>query len=271
MSRRNPSLVTLNIAALEKLRTYELPGSYHLQSDPGNGCAGDPPGYPTYLTRNIYTQYGNSPAYREGRPTMVICHGGKNYVVESYGQSDEKREQILHKLWKPLPLDHPRTRAWIIGTYMHFHHCYQDVERPEYGRPGTLIFPVPSYKLKTPKQFKVTPGATPEEMAKLQEAMDAELAAVNAHNEAERLRAERVATPENHKAVLIIRRYYPDYQPEQELIDNPSAFERPGNWWETMDEAPSPENCPGQYGHRHPVNNSWCQFCGWKAPEGAKA
>ena len=271
MSRRNPSLVTLNIAALEKLRTYELPGSYHLQSDPGNGCAGDPPGYPTYLTRNIYTQYGNSPAYREGRPTMVICHGGKNYVVESYGQSDEKREQILHKLWKPLPLDHPRTRAWIISTYKHFNHCYQDVERPEHGRTGTLIFPIPYYKRKTAKTIKIAAMATDAEREAAIRAQEAENNAAEEFNTSEHLRAERVATPENHKAVLIIRRYYPDYQPEQELIDNPSAFERPGNWWETMDEAPSPENCPGQYGHRHPVNNSWCQFCGWKAPEGEKA
>lgn len=36
-----------------------------------------------------------------------------------------------------------------------------------------------------------------------------------------------------------------------------------GTWWRTMDNKPLPGTCPGDFKQRHPVNNEWCQFCGW--------
>lgn len=262
MSRRNPDLSTLNLDLLKKLGTYEIPASYRLQDDLGNGCFLDAPGYPTYMTRSVYTGHGNNPPYRDGRVHQVIVVGGVAYPTARYGQPEGAEAKLLHKLWKPLPIDHPRVRAWMIQVYKHMAHCYQDVERPEYGRPGTLIFPLPDYKLKTPKTFKVTPGASQAEMDKLKEAMDAELAAVNAHNEAERLRAERIAIPENHNAVIYIRKFYPEHQPDMELINHPDRFERGGDWWETLATQPSAEECTGPY-RNHPHNkDGWCQWCG---------
>ena len=70
------------------------------------------------------------------------------------------------------------------------------------------------------------------------------------------------AIPENHAAVVTIRRYYPDYEPELDLIANPPAH--PGDWWERLAEKPTPETCPGKYGQKHPMGGTWCQMCGWK-------
>lgn len=257
---------TINLDILKKLKVYEIPSSYRLQADPGNGCFLDAPGYPTYFTRSVYTKAGNTPPYVDGRVHQVIVVGGVAYATARYGTPEGAEDKLLHKLWKPLPIDHPRVRAWMIQVYKHMNHCYQDVERPEYGRPGTLIFPVPAYKLKTPRTFKVTPGASQAEMDKLKEAMDAELAAVNAHNEAERLRAERIATPENHQAVVCIRKFYPEHQPDMALIANPDKFERGGDWWERYAEQPSPEDCPGIHGHPHD-RYEYCQLCGRTTPK----
>lgn len=266
MSRRNPDLSTLNLDLLKKLKVYEIPNSYRLQDGSGNGCFLDAPGYPTYLTRNVYTGHGNNPPYRDGRVHQVIVVGGVAYATARYGTPEGAGDKLLHKLWKPLPLDHPRVRAWMIQVYKHFNHCYQDVERPEYGRPGTLIFPLPSYKLATVRDFKATPGVNQEEMDKLKEAMDAEVVAVNAKNEAERMRAERVATPENHQAVRCIRKFYPEHQPDMELINNPGKFERTGDWWETAEVCPEPQDCPGIHNHRHDAYE-YCQFCGRTTPK----
>ena len=97
---------TLNVAKLKKLDQYKLPPSYQLQDGSGNGCAGDPPGYPTYFTRNVYTKFGNDPPH--GRPSMVITFERVHYVV---GNGDyDAQSALLHRLWSPLPIDHPRTR-----------------------------------------------------------------------------------------------------------------------------------------------------------------
>ena len=248
---------TINKDKLHQLQPYTTPTSYHLQKDSGNGCAGDPPGYPTYFTRSVYTAQGNSP--RRGA-TLVL--GG--YVVEKnedwegvkgWDEYRAERDAVLHSLWNPLPLDHPRTRAWIRDSYRHLNKCYRDEERPEYGRAGTLIFPVPSYKLK---KFYDEARFNDDYRTK-------ERAAVDAYNRAEFDRANAIATPDNHMAVVKIRRFYPEYQPEQDLIDNPPR-QVEGMWWETDAVQPTPENCCPRW-HLHAFGKSgagWCQWCGWQ-------
>ena len=258
-SRMNPDFSTINIAALKRLKAYELPPSYHLQDEPGNGCFGDAPGYPTYFTRNVYTGHGNCPPYREGRVTQVISFEGKLYVTQWHGQTDEAHQKLLRKLWKPLPVDHLRTKLWMTSLYRHMAHCYQDVERPEYGRPGTLIFPIPAYKVAVAKDIKVSASATDEEIAAARRAQQAEVDRINAVNEAEQIRAKRVATPENHNAVRSIREFYPDHQPDLGQIAKPGPEQ--GEWWTIATERPTAANCPGPY-RQHPHNENGCQFCG---------
>jgi hypothetical protein len=120
---------TLNLNVLRKLPTYKLPRTYHLQKDHGNGCYGDPPGYPTYFTKSVYTQYGNSP--RKGAE-QVVEYEGVLYVTqwsewkpgETWEKRHEKYNALMRRLWIPLPVDHPRTIAWIHSQYTHSARCW---------------------------------------------------------------------------------------------------------------------------------------------------
>ena len=112
----------------------------------------DAPGYPTYFTKSVYTQHGNTP----GRgPTLVIAHGSAIYVVPSHKDWEGGREAHdaitearLRSLWKPLPEDHPRVQLWIRHAYQHMAHCYRDHDTFEPGRPATILYPVPVWKLR---------------------------------------------------------------------------------------------------------------------------
>lgn len=243
---------TINKDELEKLPIFKCPASYHLQNEPGGNCCYlDPPGYPTYFTRSVYTSHGNSPA--KG-PQMTIlgrvCESENDWNnVADYEKYREKIDKRLKKLWIPLSLEHPRTKAWIIALYKHMHNCYKDDSIIDGDK--TLIFPVPSYKLKSfhdDKRFS-------------EEWRIKEVAAINQANAETIARAKLIAIPENHSAVRSIQEFYPEYKPDLELIANPPK-EHPGNWWERYSEKMSPEDCPGEHGHKHPVNGTWCQVCG---------
>lgn len=251
-------LSTLNVARLRKLQTYTLPGTYRLQDGSGNGCAGDPPGYPTYFTRSVYTQYGNNPPYKQAQ--TVIRFEGVNYIVQGKGVDFEAYKALMAKLYKPLPIDHPRVRMWIMSTYQHHKNCYNG-----HG-DDMVIFPVPAYKLKS---FKDDVRWN----AKYRRALKAEILA---HNKMVTAAHKLKATPDNHNAVRIIRRVYPDYQPELALIENPPAEHVP-DWWESEAENPGPGRCTETQRHgrshnwEHPINGKWCQWCGWKEEESAVA
>jgi len=148
---------TLNLDELRNLPTCELPDRYHLQTDPGNGCAGDPPGYPTYFTRSVYTPAGNPPTRG---PEQVISHDGVLYVTGSSGDWGKgetfdtvhaRSHALMRRLYVSLPFDHPRVQAWIAQTMRHQASMYIDdeglAENPEYGRPARIVFPTPDYKL----------------------------------------------------------------------------------------------------------------------------
>ena len=115
---------TIDKNRLARLPKYKLPPTYQLQRDPGNGCYGDPPGYPTYFTRSVYTQFGNTPP----RSPQLMLLGR---VVQAAHEDYETVVARLERLYLPLPIEHPRTRAWIQATYKHLQHCYRDPTDPK--------------------------------------------------------------------------------------------------------------------------------------------
>ncbi len=223
---------------------YKLPASYRLGSH-GVGCAMEPPGHPRYFVRSIYTQNGNSP-----------IHTKPQYLLNSTGYTDLEPIDKLYgsNEFPKLPADHPATIAWMKDMYSHFHHCYHDecgIDRYK----QTLIYPVPYYELK----LFIDRSDRSDEWRKLEKEI------VEQENKEIEEYAKSVATPENHMAVRYIRKHYPDHQPILEWIEKPPM--KDGNWYGTLKERPDPDKCPGQYGMKHPVNGTWCQFCGWHKEE----
>lgn len=242
---------TINEGKLELLPMYFVPSSHHLQQDPGNCCFLDPPGYPSYFTKSIYNSQGNEPSIGA---TKVLSRR----IVESrddwgedltWNEVSAKRSELLKSLWIPLSIDHPRTKEWIREAYSHLRNCYHDEGSSRSDK--TLIYPVPSYMLESfvdDRRFS--------DEWRIQERATIDL--MNAETIAN---AMKVATLENHKAVRHIREFYPEYQPDVELVNNPPKYTT--TWWERYSECPTPENCPGGMGKKHPLNGSWCQVCGW--------
>jgi hypothetical protein len=273
------SFETINLAELYKLKRATIRAGCHFSGDMGSGCAGDPPGFPTYFLRSIYNSQGNDP---QTGSRMVITHDGNHFEIEnakwpasckSWDDWMKFREKIFLRIWNKLPIDHPRTVAWIAATFSHHRHCYQVPELRAAGKnwhdsmliwPGGCCGDTPfgriedeAFLLKWAKEHEAFDKWRKEE----QEKFVADIREKNAR--VKRLCAE-VATPENHSGTVIVRRYYPEFNPTPELIA--AAFESPGNWWEVMSQKPTPEECPGQYSMQHPCNGSWCQMCGWHEP-----
>ena len=265
---------TLNLEQVRRLPSYELPKGRHLGSY-GMGCHLDAPGFPSYMVQNIYTGRGNSPEAPQAA-TVVLDVEGVLRVLQTNSTSEETYSQRLRRIWAPLPLDHERVQMWMANIYRHFRHCYQDVERPEYGRPGMLIYPLPSYKKELPKTFRVPASASEEDMTLLRHQMQAEMDRVNLVNDQEEARAARIAIPDNHQAVRTIRKFYPDYQPNLEWIAAPPASTGQEDWWETAAVRPEPSECihrnnltGGVYSSTwaHPTKpGTHCLWCGRTNP-----
>jgi hypothetical protein len=258
---------TIDLNVLRSLPRVELPQSMHLQSDCGGGCAGDPPGFPTYFTRDVYSATGNSPRRNWKGHCKVISFGGVLHGVEpniwsekdTWDSRRETQHKLFMRLWNKLPLDHPRTVAWIQSTYIHHRHCYQSSSKTGSWSDKMIIYPVPSYKLR---HFHDDSRFNDDWRAK-------EKASIEAYNANIMEMATREATWDNHDATILIRRFYPEWDvPEhnRDLYLEPE-WDHPGNWWETLESRPTPETCPGQYSMKHPCNITWCQMCGYKTEE----
>jgi len=272
---------TINLAALRKLPAYTLPPSYRLQEGMGNGCAGDPPGYPTYFTRSVYTRHGNSP--RKG-PELVICYPGEGLRVVAHSEDWEKanrkakadgreyatwddvyalQQARLHRLWNPLPLEHPRVQAWIADRIRHFKGCRVDPRKSKGDR--VVIKPVWSAT-----DYIEIARLLGEEIS---EEFEYHVDGLWGKGQPETWpEADRLAWSEitalvlagTDAATFFIREYYLDYMPTD------PAPAHTGNWYERLAERPTPETCPGEtpgWGNRssalHPVNGNSCQVCGW--------
>ena len=55
---------------------------------------------------------------------------------------------------------------------------------------------------------------------------------------------------------------YPDWTPGSVEALEGLASEKPACWWETADEKPSPETCPGDRSINRPHTAAHCQWCG---------
>lgn len=251
-----PDFSTIDTVRLVARPVYKKPPTYQISTSMGSGCAGDPPGYPSYFLRSVYTSHGNSP--RKGAQE-VISFMGNHYVIfseddfkRSWGPEYEfKRERRLRMLWKPLPLEHPRTQAWIADRIRFFKGCLIDPRK--FGHDRTHI---PSlhgewsaadlYEIAQALEIDLTDAAEPKRWHEI-------VAEVDERTDA---------------ATWAIREFYPEY------VKTDPAPEYTGNWWEILAEQPTPENCPGEtwgWGKsskaRHPVNGTWCQVCNWHADE----
>jgi len=271
---------TINTQELKKLPRAKIVSGAHIDNSMGSGCAGDPPGFPSYFLRHVYNQEGNEP--RAGSSCVIVHPEAGAFEIEgvkwpahikSWDEFSKERDALFMRLWNKLPIDHPRVVAWIRATFAHHKHCYQVPELRAQGKnwsdamliwPGGTLGNTPWGKLRNPK-FEVEYAQAHNDFDKWTDAHKAaflkEIEQSNAHI---KVRGDVTAIPDNHSGTIIVRRYYPEFNPTQELIA--AKFERPGNWWEVMSARPSPENCPGQYDMVHPCNGSWCQMCGWHEP-----
>ena len=240
---------TIDIEKLKSLPVYKMPDSCRLQRDSGMGCAGDPPGFPSYFLKSVYTKHGNSPS--KGAQT-VIQYEGIAYVLqhsEDYKDKNsyEKFHKRLRRLWKPLPLDHERTKLWIQDTYRHHHSGYRLAEVLEYGHAATVFWPVEN-------TYQVTKFLEHDFFKNMRDDSKSKERA----NVLEYLRKQ--VYPENHSAVHIIREFYPEHQPNLELIENPPKVVTP-QWWETDAAAPKPGECRPRSMGPH-KDDFFCQWCG---------
>jgi len=159
----------------------------------------------------------------------------------------------VNKYFKPLPLEHERTQAWIACLFGYFKNCYHNPD----GKKGddTLIYPVPDYQLK---HFHEDERFSEEWRTK-------ERASIKQANAEIQKTAKKLATLDNHKAVRFIRQHYPDFKATAEMLKL-NGYGK-GDWWTRLEKRPTPEQCPGDKGTKHPVNGTWCQFCGWRAKD----
>jgi hypothetical protein len=231
---------TINLAVFRKLPLYQKPPTYRLQTDPGNGCHGDPPGYPSYFTQTVYTGSGNT--VRRGSVEMVLAVDGDmralwtNPRSYDYDRWTRMQKTLLRRLWKPLPVDHPRTLQWMRDLYTHFKGCLTCVmDGCEFHTRDKIVIP------------RTTPP---------QHGMDG-----------------FVST-----AVHQIRKYYPEFDgfPDADIdgIVDSGAYKvlppKRGDWWERVAEQPTPGtcvlSCPSwlrRYDGGQHSEGQRCQWCGF--------
>ena len=248
----------INKKEFNKLPIAKIAPTYDISSHRGSGCAGDPPGYPSYYLQHVYTRSGNLP--RKGW-VAILRMGNEQRGVRNANDKYDKLASKLMRLWDPLPLEHPRTQAWIRSTYMHQKHCYQIPDKEGTWSDKSFIFPVPSYELK---HFRDDERFSNEWREK-------EQASIAQANEDIQKYAQRYATWENHAATILIRKFYPTWNVfmRDQKVYLEADWERDGSWWERLKTKPTPETCPGSesLNRKHPVNVTWCQVCGWKGEQ----
>jgi len=247
-----PDWSTINLQwARSHLPAYKLPPTYHL-GDMGNMCYLDAPGYPSYFVRSVYTSYGNTPT--RGPQQVIQLPDGSIRVVLSekdyntFATAETCRKSVewrLRRLWKPLPIEHPRVKAWMMHVYRHFNGCFTT--------PLTRTIQVGFF--------------TNEEIPSIVRALGL---ASELHPDMADYAVRAVFDPSVHDAFLLywkelcttvasltytpvvhIREFYVEFDPNVHEHDS----EDTGSWWETFSYRPSPDECPGN--HRYS-----CQICG---------
>lgn len=273
---------TLNLVEIARLPVAQIRQRHYIDQSVGSACFGDPPGYPSYFVSHVYTQGGNEPR-AAGHPTDVLrldyCDvEDKQFRVlrTIEGPWDDAFGALLRSLYLPLPLDHERVQAWIIDKFRHHKHHYVHPSKTDKNcqdRPASFFWSretglaTHSYDVFANNERPLYERSVPDWIVEVEAETHKRLVAV----EKERVRKARatlnddtakLATPENHFAVRYVRRWYPDFEPTEALIHDPPASV--GMWWETEAEQPTPETCEPRSCGPHPVNKTWCQWCGWR-------
>lgn len=251
---------TISLPLLRSRPSWKSPGHRWSVSDhPGQGCYGDPPGYPSYFLRGVY--FNGNTSGRSGTADVVIRdENGDDRVLLSVGQHRESLTKLVRKLWVPLPYDHERVKLWIRATYRHLRHCYRDDEglAADEHDGGMIVYPVPYYKLRA---FHDDPRFSDAWRV-------TERAAVDAFNADVEARSARVAIPDNHSAVRAIRKFYPEHAPDLALIAGEGLGDHEGDWWETEAIRPAVADCRPRNGiGARDHLTQWCQWCGRQAGE----
>lgn len=219
---------TINTAELEKLPKAVIAGTHHLSKNMGSGCLMDPPGYPTYYIRHVYTKQGNAP---HRGPESVISDRVISVAEWKEGETWESRsaahKALMRRLYNPLPVDHPRVQAWARACSAYFG---GGVIPPSGSRNVGDLY---SYKLDVIKK--------------------------GLDNGSLELEQCRVAD--------YILEHYPDFPRDAlyTLCTTRGSHGKygEGSWWELLEAKPTPKECPGCFLGPHPCNTSWCQVCGW--------
>jgi hypothetical protein len=208
----------------------------------------------------VYNYWGNTP---KNAPDAVITYQDKHFIILKGWVDDKTRQETYRKLWKPLPLEHPRVQAWIADVYKYFGGCYVDPRTENSTHVSSFMFSMLAgralYEVAT-DVFGLTVSSELRDYlypAKYDMPSDHPLYA-----ELTQLRKE--VKERTYRPTTYIQEFYPDFK----HTENPPA--PTGHWYTLMAERPTPEECPGELGwgntptSRHPVNSSWCQVCGWK-------
>jgi len=253
-----PDTSTIDRDVLNRLPLYQPRPTWRVDRHQGAACAGDAPGFPSYFIQHVYTQYGNSPRTNGKAPQAVIL----GHVIETESTPYEKVRELLFKLWKPLPYEHPRVRAWVENTYRHMKGGYYSPDILENGKPKMLFGPKYGFGEFQLKSFKDDERFSDEWREK-------EKAVIDQYNKEIMERWAKIEIPENYAATQYVKSFYPEHEYDADLVKNPPTTV--SNWWERLPEQPTAENCPGDrsLGWKHPANNTWCQCCGLKTETAA--
>lgn len=213
--------------------TIDLSPAYHNDQPPGH------PKVLRYRPENWRSNVGpvwvmpDPDNYAYCKVTYLKRHG---YAPEAYWGGEEQQRKAEHnryyvlsgadykKLWKPLPWDDLRMQCWECHCYMTFGSQYKN-EKGE-----TWL------KYREMKVWKPTIDEHWTEAYKAQVWADYYVRKAKDEEEWQALLSEWVR-PERNLAVLHIRKWFPGYQPNLALIENPKnspAYEAtcdPYNWF----------------------------------------
>lgn len=216
----------LNETRIRRLEQYKKPPTYEINRYEGAGCFMDPPGFPTYFLRGVYTKYGNTPP---SGPNYVIELAEIFYRIPSLWDLD-KHKQLMRRLWSPLPLEHERTKAWIRVCFGYFAKGWQLASS---ASVSDLKF---RGSCKTPDEIKETAAALGVGLAKYRPV-------------AYVLEFYPDADPE-----ALVNEY-------GNLSARPGDWWERFSRQPSPEECPGDDIG----GHRqHPTSGTWCQFCGWQ-------
>jgi len=217
----------LDETRVRRLKVYKKPSTYEISRSEGAGCFMDPPGFPTYFLRAVYTKHGNTPP--KG-PDYVICLGDAVYRVPPLWQ-DGDRDWFMRRLWPPLPLEHERTKEWIRACFAYFAKGWQLADSAAVAD----------------LEFKGT-CASPDEIKETAADLGADLAKYRP------VSYVREFYPDADPEALVNEYGTAGPRPGDwwgRFSRQPSPDECPGDHI-------------GRGRRQHPTSGTWCQFCGWQ-------